>query len=215
MAKAVETFVAFLKKNDVDTDGIADAIKAKFAQSVIVLQDETISEGFMAVEKAEFDGIQTDMVKWKKAARAAEKRVGELESDLDAASAGDDRWKKAFEKEKANNDKLAPLAKRLMDQQRAAWKGATDKIPDAMKDKFRYPESDDVELSDDDIMHNTEKLAEYTAIGALNLDDPNESTKYVPGAPRVNPSGKGTIVAGKDITQMPAAERMESGFDKT
>ena len=216
MAKAVETIVAFLKRNDVDADGIADAIKAKFAQMVVVDADTIIGDGQIAVNKAEFDKIQTDMMDWKNKFREADKQVKSLKDDLTAAGDGDDKWKKAFEREKANNKKLEPLAKRLMDQQRATWNAAADKIPDTMKDKFRFPdaESGDAELSDDDVLFNIDKMVEYKAIGALKFDDTNHETKpYVPGAPRINPTGKGPAIAGKDISDMPANQRMESGFD--
>lgn len=215
MAKAVETIVAFLKGNDVDADGIADAVKAKFAQMVIVDGDTVIGDGQIAVKKAEFDKIQSDMMDWKNKFREADKQVKSLKDDIEAAGDGDDKWKKAFEREKANNKKLEPLAKRLMDQQRATWKAAADKIPDTMKDKFRFPdaESDNPELSDDDVLYNIDKMAEYKAIGALQVDDTKPEIKpYIPGAPRINPAGKGPAIAGKDMSEIPANQRMEAGF---
>lgn len=210
MGKAVDEFMAFLKKNTVDTEGIADAITAKFGESVIAASDDVVPGGHVAVKISEFDKIKRDMMDWKNKFRESEKSIADMQSDLDAANAGDDKYKRSFDKLKTEHDRIKPLAKRLMDQQREQWNAISAKIPDTMKERFKYP-NDDAELGDDDILTNMEKVNEYTTIGALNIESETETP--FPGSPRTTQSGNQPLKGGRpNLADMSVDQKLESGF---
>lgn len=163
----VSKVLSFLKKNKVEISSEAEeAAKTEFNGQVLVTSDKVLADGMIAISK-EFNDSKTDDLKsLKDKLRKKETDYNDLKEVLDA---GGKTSQKKLDILMQENARLKPFAEAHLSEKKDLWKKTAEKIPEAMKQFFKFPE-EGKELADEDVLSNMVKLKEYTDIGAVKLD---------------------------------------------
>lgn len=204
----VETVLDLLRTSGatIESDA-ADAAKDKFGELVLVDPGEMPGEGDTTIREGSLRELKSDLMKWKKAARAHEGRIRELEEALES---GESTVVKERDRFKNENEKLRPIVEEFKDETRKQWEAIKDKIPEKLQPFYKFP-AEGEDLGDEAIIANVKKLAEHLAIGAIGASEegggegkPTEFRK--PAGGRTGQRGS------EDVMDLPREARMEAGY---
>lgn len=203
MPRTIKELIEYLTDKGIEiSSDVADATKKKFDGLILETPDKIVGEGFVQVRESDKKEMSDDLIKWKTKARKAEQEKDEFQKIYDS---GDDSSSKKIEKLLKDNKKLQTFKTEIMTQRQKQWSEIADKVPDNLKEFFKFKKDDDTELSESDLLHNFSKAEEYKKTG---LFDPGVETPAKPSAAKLQ--------KGKVDKKTPLAEnvvdRMASGY---
>jgi hypothetical protein len=214
--KSTKSILAALKKAGLaieadDLDKVTEAL-----EDLELSAEEYLSGDQVILSKDEKRELKDDLTKLRQRMKKAEKERDDLREAMDSGDS--DNARKATQY-KRKLDELEPTLKKLLEVQRITWTSASTRIPDTVKKEFHFAE-EGKELSTDQILHNVEKLEEYTRIGIIEGGEggPGDGKGGEgdgggpPDAPRPQPGKRPEKLTPDQMNEMRSADLVEAGY---
>ena len=213
--KNTKAIVAALKKLGVELE---DQDKVEVLLDDLELRaDELLGTDQIILTKDEHRELKDDLTKLRGRAKAAEKDLENLQTDVDKGDSTNARQLGILKK---RNDELEPLVKELVTAYTATWDGVAKDIPEKLKGKFKFAAKDG-ELETADLLHNIRKLEEYRELdllpggsGSTSNDDDDEGAADGEGSAvrTANKQAPGKKFTKQELENMTPAEKIETGY---
>jgi predicted nuclease with TOPRIM domain len=211
--KKAQEVLDFLVKQGIEIPAdVTKLVTGKFEAYVLVDADSTVKDGQIAVNEASHIEKMEDLKSYKASSKKFEGLYNDVKSALDS---GDSHNAKLLEKYKQSNERLKSIADEFIKDAKTRWEDADKIIPKDLKKRFKYPEEDE-ELTEEDLLNNLEKLAEYKEVNpqafGIKVD---AKGKPILTIPVVRKDGK-TTTQGDDESwrKLPITERIALGYKK-
>jgi hypothetical protein len=204
---------------------ISDEIAKKVAKDVdeqikLELAESTPGEGQLIVEEEEWQKRGKDLAKLRKRTHDAEERVKELEGSLEA---GESHLKKENKILRDKLEKIEPLQKTLLEAKRKEWDGLAKKIPEELQKKLHWPDKEDQQISDEQVLENLSNLNDWRdlkvpgvpGVEASGDGDGDDGDGGPTGLPKSSPTGKHQKGTPGNLSEMNPSQLMEAGYEQS
>lgn len=168
--KTTKAILALVKKAgiSIESDEL-DKLTTELEDNLELSAEEFLGTDQVILSTDDHRELKDDLTKLRTRMKTAEQEAKDLREAMDSGDS--DNVRKAAQYKK-KLDELEPVLEKLLTTQKDLWATAETRIPNEVKDQFKFAEKDKAgavtkELTTDELIHNITKFEEYTTIGVI------------------------------------------------